>query len=80
MKKKLRQHLDMYQQDATFYFFLFSPFSVRKSFKMAETGPKTVKIPIFTPSGQNMQLRNKSHQINKHTLYTLATKYEPCKI
>ena len=47
---------------------------------MAETGPKTVKIPIFTPSGQNMQLRNKSHKINKHTLCTLATKYEPCKI
>ena len=32
---------------------------------MAEMGPEMFKIPLFSPGGQNMQLRNESHEIKK---------------
>ena len=49
--------------EATFEWHIFFSFSVKKSSKIAKMGPKMVKIPLFTPGGQNMQLRNKSREI-----------------
>ena len=49
--------------DTTFLFYAFFSCSVRNCSKMTGKGPKTVKIPLFTPGGQNMQLRGKNHKI-----------------
>ena len=48
--EKLGGHTpDRYWCDTTFIFYTFFSFSVRKSSKMAEKGPKMINIPLFSP-------------------------------
>ena len=78
MEATLTNYIDKSQ---FFCFFIFTN-SVRKSYEMAKMCPKIVKNSFFNPGGQNMTLRNKSHEIKKfcHVLQCHLSQYGNSKI